>query len=202
MTTKQWTGIKEKTFYFIRHGQTDWNAKHQAMGITDIPLNLTGEEQSQAAIAQFEGLKISTICHSPLKRASRTAEILNEALHCELHPIEELKEFNLGENTGKVIGKWFDEWIEGNRIPGGETFKEFVERALLGLNKALEHKGPILIVAHGGIYWAIQRAIEQLQIPDLPNCLLASFNPPNFGKPWECLHYPKISEQPSRTKEK
>lgn len=157
------------------------------MGITDIPLNFHGEIQCRNALKQVKGLSINTICYSPLKRAEQTAKILNEALQCDLVSVEELKEFNLGICAGKIIGNWFDEWMNGALIPEGESFKEFLQRALVGVNKSLDQKGPILIVAHGGTYWAIQRALQLLDLPDLPNCLLARFSPPKSleGK-WSC----------------
>ena len=189
MSDNNWINITERSFYFIRHGQTDWNVKHQAMGITDIPLNKIGEKQAQQAATQFKGIKIKSICYSPLKRAFRTAEILNEVLDCQMYPIDEIKEFNLGQSAGKVIGDWFDEWMRGGYLLDGESFHEFVARALSGVNKALAHKGPVLIVAHGGIYWAIQMAINQLDLPDLPNCLLASFIQPKLDKAWKCIHH-------------
>lgn len=54
---KKWTKITEKPFFFIRHGQTDWNVKHHVMGVTDIPLNQVGMMQAQSAHQQFKGIK-------------------------------------------------------------------------------------------------------------------------------------------------
>jgi len=182
--------ILKKTFYFIRHGQTDWNAEHRAMGVTDIPLNSRGETQSRNALQQVKDLNIKTICYSPLKRSKQTAEILNGVLQCDMVPVEELKEFNLGNCAGKIIGDWFDEWMNGAMISDGESFENFVQRSLVGINKSLVQKGPVLIVAHGGTYWAIQRAVQLLDLPDLPNCVLAGFSPPNsLEKKWLCSHF-------------
>jgi broad specificity phosphatase PhoE len=179
--------IPKTLFYFIRHGQTSWNAEHRAMGLMDIPLSPLGEMQSKKALQYVKDLNIETICHSPLKRAKQTAEIINEGLQCNMVPIEELKEFNLGAFTGKIIGKWFNQWLNGSLIPEGESFEEFVQRALMGVYKSLVQKGPILIVAHGGIYWAIQRAMQLHDLPDVANCVLTSFSPPKSLKgKWSC----------------
>ena len=32
------TGLPLKPFYFLRHGQTDWNLEHRAMGSQDVGL--------------------------------------------------------------------------------------------------------------------------------------------------------------------
>lgn len=36
--------LKRVAFYFIRHGETDWNVQKKIMGQLDIPLNNRGKE--------------------------------------------------------------------------------------------------------------------------------------------------------------
>lgn len=64
--------------YFIRHGQTDWNAQRRFQGSQDIPLNEAGCAQAREIASRFENTKFSRIYHSPLKRAEKTAQILSE----------------------------------------------------------------------------------------------------------------------------
>ena len=63
--------------YVMRHGQTDWNLAGKAQGRTDIELNDTGIEQAKQTKKQIDNYKIDLIICSPLKRARKTAEIIN-----------------------------------------------------------------------------------------------------------------------------
>ena len=70
--------------YFIRHGQTDWNASGRFQGISDIPLNDAGRSQSaQMAGRLADYLKTNETANdplqmlsSPLLRARQTADII------------------------------------------------------------------------------------------------------------------------------
>ena len=41
--------IPKRDFYFLRHGQTDWNAEGRFQGHSDIPLNALGLSQAREA---------------------------------------------------------------------------------------------------------------------------------------------------------
>src|SRR5438067_11542 len=83
--------VVERTFYYLRHGETDWNREHRAQGHNDIPLNETGVAQAYAAVPALARCGIATVCTSPLARARRTAEIVNETLGRPLVVIDALK---------------------------------------------------------------------------------------------------------------
>ncbi len=144
-------------FVFLRHGETDWNAAGRCQGRQDVPLNTAGRAQAAAAAPLLKGRALTTICCSPLGRARETAEIVNRDLKLPLLFVEDLQECAFGEMEGKDEAGWLDRWLTGHTPWGGEPRHAFAARALAGLNQALAQPGPVLIVAHGGVYWSLQR---------------------------------------------
>lgn len=63
--------------YITRHGQTDWNVDHKVQGKADIDLNSVGIEQAKSTKQKLDNEKIDLIICSPLKRASQTADVIN-----------------------------------------------------------------------------------------------------------------------------
>lgn len=172
------TMLQQIPFYYLRHGQTDWNLENRAMGQTDIPLNSNGINQAIAARSLLIGSGITTICHSPLARAKMTAEIFNEVLDCTMVEIAELGEFDLGQYAGKLKGPWLREWRSGAELEGAESYQRFLERSLRGINLALSMPGMVLIVAHGGVYWSIEHALQITLEKSLGNCMALYHRPP------------------------
>ena len=41
--------LTQVPFWYLRHGETDWNAQGLSQGSIDIPLNPTGLEQARSA---------------------------------------------------------------------------------------------------------------------------------------------------------
>lgn len=62
--------------YFVRHGETEWNAKQRIQGHTDIPLNSIGIMQSHALGDELHATPFSAAFSSDLSRAKQTAEII------------------------------------------------------------------------------------------------------------------------------
>lgn len=94
------TPIPAKGFWFLRHGQTDWNVARRIQGHTDIPLNATGTAQAQAAAQVLQQVGIQRIISSPLQRAAVTAAIVQEHIGAPLHHDERLKERAFGTFEG------------------------------------------------------------------------------------------------------
>lgn len=178
--------IKKIPFYFVRHGETDYNKQGLYMGQLDIPLNQTGIEQAQEAGILLKKIGIKTICYSPLIRASHTATLINQSLQANLIELVELKEFCLGplQGQGKTDPQWFDNWRNGNHEEGVEPHVEFMQRVIMAITKALDHPGPVLLVSHSGVYRTIQ-GILNLPIDSITHASPVLLSPPEQDhQPW------------------
>ena len=89
-------------FYIIRHGQTNWNKEGRIQGKTDIELNEEGIKQAKEAKNILKDYPIDMIVSSTLKRAKKTAEIINEAKNVPIIFKEALEERCFGEFEGKT----------------------------------------------------------------------------------------------------
>jgi broad specificity phosphatase PhoE len=177
-------------FYFIRHGETDWNKLKLMQGQTDTPLNPNGIVQAQAAAELISTRKVVTICHSPLRRAKHTAELIAEKSQARaMVPVVGLMECNFGIYEGHPSGSWYDGWRAGDDLPNGETYRAFLERSLRAINESLSHPGPVLIVAHGGTFSAVRRwALDDTAQATANGQLLALSPPHKTAKRWTVKH--------------
>jgi broad specificity phosphatase PhoE len=143
--------------FFIRHGETDWNAAGRLMSRTDRPLNATGEAQATALAADLADLRWDRAFTSPLMRASRTAEVVlaRRSDAPPLTPDERLVEMDFGPYEG-----WTEAEVEadpvavvrrrdGAGLPGGETPAEVEARARAFYDEIVGLPGRTLVVGHG-----------------------------------------------------
>ena len=174
--------LRPVAFWFLRHGETDWNAQGLSQGHTDIPLNAVGLAQARRAARTLEGLGIATIVSSPLSRARATAEIAAEALGLPVHLDDGLREVNFGEQEGRPMGDWYDDWIAGTYTPAGaEPFPALLARAVAAVNRALERPAPVLVVAHGALFRALRLAFGLEPNVRTANALPVRCEPPAGG---------------------
>jgi probable phosphoglycerate mutase len=177
--------LKSVPFYFIRHGETEWNKLRLMQGQTDIPLNAAGIVQAHAAGKSLASREIQTICSSPLRRARHTAEIVARYVRAPIVDLVGLMECGFGIYEGHPSDSaWHAEWIAGAAIPGGETRAAFRARTLDAVNQALDHAGPVLIVAHGGNFMSIRDAVLDSPQARAGNCEALALSPHFGGSSW------------------
>jgi broad specificity phosphatase PhoE len=146
-------------FFFLHHGETEWDRDGKLAGRINAPLNGRGLVQARRAGEMLRHSRIRTICTSPQDRALMTAEIVAAQIHAPIETIEGLKDCSFGSLDGTAAGGWFDAWQHGVTPDGAESIRKFLARGVRAMNTALERPGPVLIVAHPAIYVAFQRAV-------------------------------------------
>jgi broad specificity phosphatase PhoE len=168
-------------FWFLRHGETDYNAAGLSQGALDIALNATGRAQAAAAAPLLAGQGITSIIASPLLRARETAEIVNEFLRLPLAFEPGLHEVQFGGMEGKPLLPWFPEWLEGRFTPpNAETFGQVLSRIDLAMARIL-CPGPLLIVAHGGVFRALRDLMNLPKQGLTPNAVPLYCTPAGTG---------------------
>ncbi len=147
--------MKEKDIYLIRHGQTTLNAEGKALGQSDIGLTKEGVEEVERLAQHLSGLGVrpDRIYTSPLVRAKRTAQLLQNSLGGVIEENEVLREINYGIYEGKDkqfmrkigYGYYSQKMIEGR----GETVEELEQKIKHFLNFLLQiDDSSVLIVTH------------------------------------------------------
>lgn len=162
--------ITKKEFYFIRHGQTDYNLLGNKVDHPDVPLNAFGRVQAQKIEPLITSLDINTICFSPFKRAKETKDIITSKLSAKEWEIPHLGECSLNV--------WQEMTNLGSKALSctSKTVQEFMQQVIIGVNQALDKEGTILIVAHGGIHWALCCLMNVDEEWMIDNCVPVHFS--------------------------
>lgn len=142
------TKINKNEFYFVRHGQTDHNIGIVADSL-DLPLNSYGRQQSINILPCISSLPVKSVCFSPLLRAKETKNIIVAQLQATEYEIADLTECSFEDWKKMPILK--EKGFEDAPI----SIQLFIQQVKNGMEKSLSQAGPVLIVAHGGIYYAL-----------------------------------------------
>jgi broad specificity phosphatase PhoE len=163
--------------YYIRHGETSWNAAGRLQGVQDIPLNDLGRRQAAHAgnvladLFARDGREQSSLAFvaSPLIRARATMELVRDEL--KLLPTayaldDRLREIGYGQWEGSTLpemqlrdpglyarrqtGKWTVS------PPGGESYVEVQARMA---DWYASVTADTVAVAHGGTARALMVAL-------------------------------------------
>ena len=172
--------------YFIRHGETDWNAQQRYQGQRDIPLNTTGQAQARrngAKLAEILPEPHGTALYcSPMTRTRQTLALLLDAAGWTDTPWaksvnfeDNLIEFSFGDWEGWTLEEikerepeqyWkreADKWA--TKMPNGESYQMLAERVGLWLGQL---DSPTVVVAHGGVLRIVRHFLENVPEQDAP----------------------------------
>jgi probable phosphoglycerate mutase len=166
------------TIYFIRHGQTEWNAAGRFQGSKDIPLNDIGREQAIRAGELLTDILSADSHHperipfvsSPLGRARQTMELVRGEVGVPPHGYElddRLRELGFGHWEGSTLvemqqshpelyaERQVDKW--GVPPPGGESYASATLRLRDWYDSLLQDT---VAVSHGGSCRALMVALS------------------------------------------
>jgi broad specificity phosphatase PhoE len=170
------------TIYFIRHGETDWNAEARYQGQADVPMNELGRAQAKRNGEALRPL-LPHITHadfvaSPLARARETMQIVRVALGLEPNDFridERLKEAHYGDWQGTLLADlpWLDaEGIEARtrdpyrwRPQGGESYEDLMARTVPWFDAIARDT---VVVSHGGVSRVLRGYILGLDLKSVP----------------------------------
>lgn len=153
--------------YVARHGETEWNKKGIISGRSDINLSAVGYQQAAALAIEVASRPITKIICSPLIRARKTAEIVNEKKQVPMIVDERLIELDYGDYDGtsdQQIGYLQNRTQFALRYPNGESLMDVYAR-IVPLLKELEQdpKNTYLLVCHNSVIRAIKSYFEPLE---------------------------------------
>ncbi len=194
------------TFYFFRHGETDWNIERRFQGHTDVPLNSNGLKQIAELAKKMQILEIEVILSSDLTRAHMTAQAVAKNRKIEIQLSHILRETHLGQVEGmlvKDIEKQFSQdflrrWGSIKEedmdfaFPGGETKREQLQKVQSYLENFC-HLNPnlknIAVSTHGGTLRRIVHSARgaPLEAVPIPNCALFELSFHKDQKEWTYL---------------
>ena len=176
--------LDDVTIYFIRHGETDWNAQSRYQGQADVPMNALGRAQAQRNGEAMRAL-LPQIAHanyvaSPLLRARETMEIVRGAMGLDRGAYaldDRLKEIHYGHWQGifatdlpgidaaGFAARALDtfRW----RPHGGESYADLMARSITWL---ADVAADTVVAAHGGISRVLRGhlyGIDSALVPEL-----------------------------------
>lgn len=153
--------------YYVRHGQTDWNAEMRYQGQRDIPLNDKGRAQAKhngeklfEKIGPAEGYEFIS---SPLSRTRETMEIIRAVMGIDISNYtldERLVEISYGDFEGKTkaelkainrdyfLGRKDDAW--NFRPVNGESQADALKR-ITQWHDSLDPAKKYVVTAHGAV---------------------------------------------------
>lgn len=172
------------TLYFIRHGETDWNAELRYQGQTDTPLNAKGRVQSrrhgETLRAHVGDVTKLDFVSSPLRRTRDTMEILRDSLALDPKDYRvdhRLIELSYGIWEGHLLSDLTKIDTDGvnarardpfnSRPHGGESYADLRVRILDWLQTVTRDT---VVVSHGGVSRSLRGHVLQLtedKIPEL-----------------------------------
>ncbi len=170
------------TIYFVRHGETVWNAERRWQGRKDSPLTDAGREHARAnaetLLAAVPDLHALPFVSSPLGRARATMHIIRARLNLPAHDYaveDRLAELGFGDWEGmtarEIKAAAPEAWESFRESPwngapcGGESYAQLAGRLKMWL---ADLSGDVVVVAHGAVGRALRGLNGGMPVTEMP----------------------------------
>ena len=191
---------------FLRHGPTDWNARHRLQGATDIGLGDDGRREVMDWTLP-EPMARWPRYTSPLGRALETAALIEPV--AKFRATDALREMSFGSWEGRTLDELRRDDPEGLRAseslgldmtpPGGESPRQVMDRLRPWLREvaadgidvvAIAHKGVVRVVLAIATGWDMRsrqpvkldwRALHVFRVDDAGGLAIDTLNVPLLG---------------------
>lgn len=166
----------ENSFYFIRHGRTDWNKEMLELGPQDLSLNNEGIAEVRSVLHLLREIGIKRIISSPLQRCIETAEIISKSLGgipVIIEPALSERYFgnwSMQKNEAELLKRQsgngpeffanIKHKIEGLLPADAESKETFKDRVLDYFYCSGFSEGKVLIVSHGCVFEQLKEYIK------------------------------------------
>ncbi len=171
----------KKHWYFVRHGQTDYNKLRIVQGSgVDSSLNKTGRLQAKAFYNKYKNIPFDKVITSGLKRTHETMQhFIDGGLVWEQDTA--INEMNWGVHEGKksqpfmakAYKKMINEWAKGNldaRLEEGESAGELIARLSGFINDLRQQpEENILICTHGRSLRCLMMLLKKQEVFEMEN---------------------------------
>lgn len=161
-----------KELWFVRHGETSWNAEGRFQGHHDVSLSPQGLHQAYRVAERLaaSGYFFDGLYSSDLQRAALTAKPIAEALELEIQLDPRLREIYMGQLQGLLrsdMEAQFPEFYQAVKAdswntarPGGESMADVASRVQGFMDDLPE--GRFIVVTHGGTIRAALKTVLEL----------------------------------------
>lgn len=169
--------MQETTFYFVRHGETEYNRLRIMQGRRiNSSLNETGRRQAHALAQRFSDAPLDAIYTSSLNRTIETAEpLVASRPDLAVRSLADLDEMSWGVYEGEpqsdrlkeMLEAMYARWDRGEynyRVEEGESIVDVQRRGVSAVEQIVkEHAGEtILVITHGRFLRVLLATILEL----------------------------------------
>lgn len=166
--------------YYVRHGETDWNAEQRFQGRRDIPLNALGRSQAIANGKRLNQLienpEEFDFVSSPLGRTRETMELIRYEMGLEKQGYQtdsDLAEMSYGDLEGVTISELEQKHSDLFKIrkddrwhfqpPNGESLAMTKERITPFFKNITRNT---VVIAHGAVGRTVRHLLLNISLQD------------------------------------